>query len=213
MAYLVVNTPPVELFVKKEYLYDLQRGHGELVEGIWVTAKSIQGRALYFETYIPEYGALFDKLPISAFVWKKPEEDLPLTELQLWDCFSYDITVVEKQMLKGNQCKYLSPSKKWYKGWYMFTIDNANSTNLERNVPYSEVPTQHKSFNIIKLENGHFAAQPNNRVIFYDKSYTPSKLKFPDFEVSSIEYSVEGEQKWTAGDDTKFFYELKDSEE
>ena len=39
--------------------------------------------------------------------------------------------------------------------------------------------------------------QPNNRVIFYDKSYTPSKLKFPDFEVSSIEYSVEGEQKWT----------------
>ena len=25
MAYLVVNTPPVELFVKKEYLYDLQR--------------------------------------------------------------------------------------------------------------------------------------------------------------------------------------------
>ena len=82
---------------------------------------------------------MFDKLPISAFVWKKLEEDLPLTELQLWDCFSYDITVVEKQMLKGNQCKYLSSSKKWYKGWYMFTIDNANSTNLERNVTYSEV--------------------------------------------------------------------------
>ena len=37
------------------------KGHGELVEGVWVTAKSIQGRALYFETYIPEYGALFDK--------------------------------------------------------------------------------------------------------------------------------------------------------
>ena len=46
MAYLVVNTPPVELFVKKEYLYDLQRGHGELVEGIWVIAKSIQGRSI-----------------------------------------------------------------------------------------------------------------------------------------------------------------------
>ena len=54
----------------------------------------------------------------------------------------------------------------------MFTIDNANSTNLERNVTYSETPSQHKSFNILKLENGHFAAQPNNRVIFYDKSYT-----------------------------------------
>ena len=57
MAFLCVNTPHIDVFVKKEYLYDLQKGHGELVEGVWVTAKSIQGRALYFETYIPEYGA------------------------------------------------------------------------------------------------------------------------------------------------------------
>ena len=214
MAYLCVNTPHVDVYVKKEYLYDGNKGHGELVEGVWVTAKSIQGRALYFETYIPEYGALYDKLPISAFVWKKEiKEDIPLTELQLWDCFSYDICITEKQMLSGNQCKYLSPNRKWYKGWYMFTIDNANSTNLERNITYSETPSQHKSFNILKLENGHFAAQPNNRVIFYDKSYTPSELKFPDFKVSTIEYSVEGEQKWTAGDDDKFFYELKESKE
>ena len=52
MAFLCVNTPHVDVYVKKEYLYDLQKGHGELVEGVWVTAKSIQGRALYFETYI-----------------------------------------------------------------------------------------------------------------------------------------------------------------
>ena len=47
MAFLCVNTPHIDVFVKKEYLYDLQKGHGELVEGVWVTAKSIQGRALY----------------------------------------------------------------------------------------------------------------------------------------------------------------------
>ena len=50
------NLPPIELYVKKEYLYDLEKGHGELVEGLWVSVKSIQGRALYFETYLPEYG-------------------------------------------------------------------------------------------------------------------------------------------------------------
>ena len=71
MAYLCVNTPHIDVYVKKEYLYNNEKGHGELVEGVWVSAKSIQGRALYFETYIPEYGALYDKLPISAFVWKK----------------------------------------------------------------------------------------------------------------------------------------------
>ena len=214
MAFLCSNVPHVDVYVKKEYLYDHQKGHGELTEGVWVTAKSIQGRALYFETYLPEYGALFDKLPISAFVWKKDYTggEIPLTELQLWDCFSYDISVIEKQMLGGNMCKYLSPQKKWYNGWYMFTIDNCNSTNLERNVTYSEIPSQHKSFNILKLENGHFAAQPNNRVIFYDKSLSPANLKFPDFKVSTTEYSVECEQKWTAGDSDEFFYELKEGE-
>ena len=55
MAFLVANVPPVKVHVKKEYLYDHQRGHGEFTEGIWVTCKSIQGRALYFETYLPEY--------------------------------------------------------------------------------------------------------------------------------------------------------------
>jgi len=214
MAFLVANVPHTDVYVKKEYLYDLQKGHGELTEGVWVTVKSIQGRALYFETYLPEYGALYDKLPISAFVWKKDiKEDIPLTELQLWDCFSYDFSICAKQILTGNKCKYMSPSKKWYHGWYMYTIDNCNSTNLERNVTYSEIPSQHKSFNILRLENGYFAAQPNNRVIFYDKSLTPSELKFPDFKVSTVEYSVESELKWTAGDDENYFYELKEGKE
>ena len=214
MAFLVANIPHVEVFVKKEYLYDHQKGHGELEPGIWTTAKSIQGNALYFETFLYETGALYDKLPISAFVWKEDfKEDIPLTELELWDCFSYDIAVIEKQLLEGNRCKYLSPSKKMYKGWYMFTIDVCNSTNLERNITYSEVPSQHKSFNILRLENGHFAAQPNNRTIFYDKSLSPSEMRFPDYKVSTKVYSVESQEKWTAGDDDHFFYELKDKKE
>ena len=66
--FLQANLPPIELYVKKEYLYDLEKGHGELVEGLWITVTSIQGRALYFETYLPDYGAVYDKLPLSAFV-------------------------------------------------------------------------------------------------------------------------------------------------
>jgi|TARA_A100001388_G_scaffold244638_1_gene202592 hypothetical protein len=213
MAFLCSNLPHVDVFVKKEYLYDLEKGHGELEPGLWISVKSIQGRALYFETYLPNYGALYDKLPISAFVWKEDYgESLPLSELQLWDCFSYDISVIEKNFLGGNMCKYLSPQKKWYGGHYMFTIDSCNATNQDINVGFSETPSQHKSFNIIKLENGHFAAQPNNRVIFYDKSYTPSKMKMPDFKVSTVEYGVEGENKWTAGDSEDFFYDLKERE-
>ena len=54
MTFLVANLPPTKVWVKKQYLYDHQKGHGEFVEGVWVTCKSIQGRALYFETYLPE---------------------------------------------------------------------------------------------------------------------------------------------------------------
>jgi hypothetical protein len=47
---------------------DHQSGHGEFVKGVWVSVKSIPGRAFYFETYLPEYAAMYDKLPISAFI-------------------------------------------------------------------------------------------------------------------------------------------------
>ena len=49
------------------------------------------------------------------------------------------------------------------------------------------------------------------RCLFYDKSLTPSELKTPDFKVSTIEYNVETESKWTAGDDTNYFYNLKEN--
>ena len=211
MAFLVANLPPTKVYVKKEYLYDHEKGHGELVEGVWISVKSIEGRALYFETYLPEYGALYDKLPISAFV-NSPDIklNLELEELELWDAFSYHITIIEKKSLAGVRCKYLAPSKKWYYGEYLFTIDNCHADSNTLNISYSEVPEEHKSFNILELDNGHFAAQPNNRVLFYEKSMTPSKMLKPDFKVSTKYYTVEGESKWTAGDDTDYFYDLKE---
>ena len=65
MAALICNLPSVEVWVRKEYLTDHQSGHGEFVKGVWVSCKSMPGRAFYFETYLPEYAAMYDKLPIS----------------------------------------------------------------------------------------------------------------------------------------------------
>lgn len=210
MSFLVANVPPQRVWIKKEYLYDHQKGHGELVEGHWVTVKSIRNRALYFETYIYETGAMFDKLPLSAFVWKKDYEgNMPLEEIQLWDCFSYHISVISKQNNGTGKCKYMAPSKKWYIGDYLFTIDSCSPDKNIIDDGYSEYPEQHKSFNIIKLDNGHFAAQPNNRVIFYDKSLSPDDLKFPDYKVSTKIYQVENIGKWSLGDDDNFFYTEK----
>jgi hypothetical protein len=138
---------------------------------------------------------------------------MKLEDLELWDCFSYHISVLEKRFLKGQRAKYYSPGKVWHEGTYMFTIDSCSADPNILNTTFSELPTQHKSFNILKLDNGHFAAQPNNRMIIFDKSYSPKQLKFPDFKVSSIEYSVEDKQKITFGDDDEFFYGIKEKKE
>ena len=61
MSTLITNLPSYEVWVRKEYLTDHTSGHGEFVKGVWVSAKSIPGRAFYFETYLPDYAAMFDK--------------------------------------------------------------------------------------------------------------------------------------------------------
>ena len=87
MACLIANLPSYEVWVRKEYLTDHQSGHGEFVKGVWVSVKSIPGRAFYFETYLPEYAAMYDKLPISAFVSdpETPSPDMSLPNLQFWN--------------------------------------------------------------------------------------------------------------------------------
>ena len=50
MSTLITNLPSYEVWVRKEYLTDHKSGHGEFVKGVWVSAKSIPGRAFYFET-------------------------------------------------------------------------------------------------------------------------------------------------------------------
>ena len=116
MSYLVANIPSIEVFVDKRFLYDFQKdekgnylGDGEWERGHWVSVKSIPNRALLFETYIDAFGAVYDKLPLHAFRWRDLETDdkiYPLDFLQLWDCLSYNISVIdlkEFQFIKTNK--------------------------------------------------------------------------------------------------------------
>jgi hypothetical protein len=122
----IVNIPPCKVWVRKEYLTDHQSGHGEFVEGYWVTAKSLPGRTFYFETYLPTYAAMYDKLPISAFVSEPetPTPDLPLDELQFWNCMDYGVTAIEKQFIGSMGFQARTKRHGMIGGKYLFTLDN-----------------------------------------------------------------------------------------
>lgn len=207
MSYLVANLPPVKCLVRAEYLYDLEPGHeDQYVSCYWVTVKSIPGKALYFEALL-ENGTLYDKLPLSAFAWKPLEDYVyPLDHLEIWDAFSYHITVVQKALLKNTRVKVYTKAKELVEGTYLFTIDSCHSDPNVLNTTLSETPDEHKSFNIIRLDNGQFAAQPNNRVIFHDQSLTPAQFDFPGYKVSTKEFICEQSTKW-AVDQESFDYE------
>ena len=213
MSKLIANLPTKKVWVRKEYLTDFQSGHGEFIEGIWVCAKSIQGRAFYFETYLPEYGAMYDKLPISAFLSapKTPDPDMDLVNLQFWNCMDYDFTVVVKQFVAPMEWECRTRHFGNQKGQYICTLDNYHGDFDQIDASTSELPDEHKSFNLIELRNGQYCLYPNNRCRIYDTSMTPDPVKTPDFKVSTRIFEVENDVNWgRLGDCDDYFWTTPD---
>ena len=67
MAYLNANIPVQYAQIKKEYLYDLKKHHGEVEDCIIFGITSIAGQAILWHA-IMENGAVFYRLPLSAFI-------------------------------------------------------------------------------------------------------------------------------------------------
>jgi hypothetical protein len=211
MAHIVANLPAVKCFVRREFLYDFEQGHGELVPCWWISIKSLRGQAFRIEAYLNQYGALYDKLPLHAFCWKPIEgEPLPLDHLQLWDCLSYDITVIKKAQLQSQKCRIKLKTGGWAEGEYLFTVDSAHSDFNTLDTGFAEDVEDHKSYNFVRLNNGQFAAQPNNRMLVLEPSSNPPVLLKPDFRVATRRWSVETDAKWALGATDTVMYETRE---
>ena len=212
MSELICNLPSEKVWVRKEYLRDHVDGHGEFVEGVWVSCKSIPGRAFYFETYLPEYGALYDKLPISAFVSEPetPDPDMTLPNLQFWNCMDYGVVNICKQFIGSMDFEVYTRDFGIVSGTYICTIDNYHHSADEIDFSTSEKPDEHKSHNLLELANGQYCLYPNNRMRVYDNSLTPEEPKMPDFKVSTEVYQVENGNKFRLGDTDEYFWKTKD---
>ena len=83
-------------------------------------------RAFYFETYLPEYAAMYDKLPISAFLAEPetPDPDLDLPNLQFWNCMDYGVVSIDKKFIGSMDFECYTRDFGVQKGTYVCTIDN-----------------------------------------------------------------------------------------
>ena len=212
MAYLNANIPVMYAQIRREYLYDLTRHHGEVEDCIIFGMASITGRPILFHA-IMENGAVFYRLPISAFIQRgfnvKEVPRMRLDELELWNCFSYYPAVTTYDLLEGTSGKFFGKDKKWYHGSYLFTVDWGHPDANILNSDHSEIPHEHKCAHIIALENGNYAAQPNNRLIWNISSFT-MRDEVPDWKVQTSEWNVEDTRKWRTEDTDKYFYDIEE---
>lgn len=205
MPELNANVPVFDCLIRKEYLYDLQKHHGEYINGTVFGLASVYGRALGFHV-LTEHGAQIARLPISALVFTQHEPHLPLHYLQLWDCFAYDVSITDFDWLHEMRVQVALRDQQIFDGSYMFTVDWFGNND-------SEEPGEdgHKNAHVIRLDCGCIAAQPNNRIIWHEPSVitSPSNLhkgERPDYLINTHKWKCEIDSKWTTDDSYSYFY-------
>ena len=75
------NIPVEYAQIRKEYLYDLKSHHGEVEDCIIFGISHLLRASLFFFHAIMENGAIFYRLPITAFIQRFKVEDVPRRRL------------------------------------------------------------------------------------------------------------------------------------
>jgi len=216
MAYLNANIPATYAQVRREYLYDLKEHHGEVEDCVIFGLASMAGKAVLFHCLLPN-GAIYYRLPISAFIQRTYDiSQVPrmrLDELVLWNCFSYYPSITTFDILASQTGKYYGKDKKWHHGHYLFTVDWAHPESNIVDTEHSEIPHEHKCAHIMALDDGNYAAQPNNRLIWSIPSFTVrDEIPF-DWKVQTTEWNVEDSRKWKTEDSDRFFYNIEETKD
>jgi hypothetical protein len=125
---------------------------------------SIPSRCLHF-SILCESGAQWARIPLHMLRWTKGDGRHSLQTLQAWDCMGWDFRVVKYEYLREMGCEVIVGDTR-IPATYWFTLDHTDNG-------YSLDPQQHKTFNLLLLQDGsgQIAAMPNNRILWQDHSF------------------------------------------
>lgn len=130
---------------------------------VWFGLHAYAGRAWGCHVML-ECGAVVRDLPLHAL--SSSPDALPWTieQAQHWDCYGSDFSIVRYTYLQGLNAR-VKCSNHEFSGQYLFTVCPLNDG-------FTAEPEQSKEFKFLSLENGRYTAQPTNRVLFTEHSFT-----------------------------------------
>lgn len=203
MSYLNASIPPQYCRIRSEFLgLDEKYKLNCVIFGF----ASIPGYATLFHCQLTN-GAVYYRLPINAFCHNIDASRRQIDHLQLWNSFSYYPAVNVYDWLVGQKAEVLFKDGSRGEGAYLFTIDWAHPEGNVLNSGLSEHHSEHKCGHFLKLDDGNYAIQPNNRLLWKEASFITSDDElYKQFKTNQPYPNVESMGKWCVKDGDKQYY-------
>ena len=194
MPELNANIPPIDCYVRGNFLRNQIDSHDQYFECVIFGVSSVQNRSPLFH-FMMEDGGLWWRMPLNAFCTKPGVPEVDLHELVLWNSFSPYVAVTKFANLTNLKMSYRDRNRNVVQGKYLFTLDWHNPDSNRLDDGYSETPNEHKCGHVIQRDDGNFAIQPNNRVRVFEPSFANRKDLVIGRVINDRVWDVEDEEK------------------
>lgn len=194
MPELNANIPPIDCYVRGNFLRNQIDSHDKYFECVIFGVSSVQNRSPLFH-FMMEDGGLWWRMPLNAFCTKPGVPEVDLHELVLWNSFSPYVAVTKFANLTNLRMSYKDRNRNVVQGKYLFTLDWHNPDSNRLDDGYSETPNEHKCGHVIQRDDGNFAIQPNNRVRVFEPSFANRKDLVIGRIINDRIWDVEDEEK------------------
>lgn len=147
-------------------------GKHDWIPVAWFGLSSYPGRVWGCHVML-ECGAIYRNVPLHQLASRPVNETWLPSQAQTWDCYGPQFTVLEYGFLLGRKVTARLRDRSEHAGRYVSTI-------VPMGDPWSAHADQGKEFTLIALDNGRYTAQPTDRTLFEDRSFT-REIQWPNW--------------------------------
>lgn len=180
---MTINVPRFKAFINTKFLGNSNLNY---IEGYIFAVTLIENRPLLWTVHTID-GAVWSRIPTWAIKWEHKETMLngEYMDADIWGAISSNGHAIVYDYLKDYQV-FITKDNSVFSGMYKFTIDYFDGG-------FAEDPEQHKTSNIIFLDNGQVVSVPNNFCLFKDKHFTTDEDAplSVDYKRRSIYYTLD----------------------